>query len=200
MVFCYYHAIHQTGRFQMVVFKVLLLLSSFLSSYAFASIPPCQTVAQIVGSDEYQAQPLRMASLLPPSEMPAKFNATHIETHGAWSVYQSEESWMVNGQCAPVKKFYAGKAYEFVPVILNKQSGHNAVISGSFIIKVYRREHLDRVLNRYALKTLSPVPNPESLIVDAKPQDSYDEFIKKIDLDKDVRFALPILIEPLWSK
>lgn len=179
------------SRFWLLAFSLVVF-----SSYSLAYNEPCQLVAQMAGNKEYKQQPYRMASMVSADEMPKALNLSHLETHGAWHVYQAQQPWMTKEQCAPVREFHGGLAYDFVPVVLNKATGHNAVITGTFIIKVYRRNHVNRVLQRYGFKVLSPLPNPESFIVDVRPRNSYDQLIRDLDKDKDVRFALPVLSEP----
>ena len=83
-----------------------------------------------------------------------------------------------------------------MPVLLNKMTGSNAVITGAFIVKTYRTRDLEKVMQRYGFKALSPLTNPQSMIVDVKPTKSYDLLIRALDRDKDVELALPLLSEP----
>lgn len=172
----------------------LLLVSVNTPAWGFSI--PCQLVAQMAGNQEYQAKPLRIASMTPASDMPASLQLSHLESHGAWHIYQTPQPWMNKEQCAPMLKQAANRSIEFVPVLLNKSTGHNAVITGSFIIKVYRKTHWERVMQRYGFKLLSPLPSPKSRIVDVKPTDSYDLLIRELDRDKDVALGLPLLSEP----
>ncbi|MDX1352714.1 MAG: hypothetical protein R3254_06855, partial [Thiomicrorhabdus sp.] len=150
------------------------------------------------GKDEYKQQPLRIASMTTPSNMPAQWQLSLLENHGAWYVYQTETSWFTKESCAPLtkKSLLDGSTVLFMPVLLNKNTGHNAVITGTFIIKTYRTRNLKDVMARYHFKPLSPLPNPQSMIVDVKPTNSYDLLIEALDRDKDVVLALPLLSEP----
>ncbi len=165
-----------------------------LSAWAFAV--PCQLVAQMADAKVYKAQPLRVATMQSDDRLIQALGLTHLETHGAWHVFQTPDAWFDKESCAPFVKSVAGKKIEFSPVILNQLSGHNAVITGAFIIKIYRKQHWEKVLQRYALKTLSPLPSPKAMIVDVKPIKSYDLLIRALDKDKDVALALPLLSEP----
>lgn len=174
---------------------VVWLLSALLSN-AMAFSEPCQLVAQMAGNKEYQQQPFRMASMTAESAMPKALQLTLLESHGAWHVYHSDTPWVAKEACAPITKHVAGKTVEFSPVILNKKTGHNAVVTGSFIVKIYRKQHWQKIMQKYGFKMLSPLPNPKAQIVDVKPTASYDLLIRELDLDKDVSLALPLLSEP----
>ena len=176
--------------------RLLSLLLMLVSTQAYSYGVACQLVAQVAGNKEYKAQPLRMASLVAPKDIPVAWQLSHLESHGAWHVYQAAQAWLTKEQCAPLNKLHFGKSIEFVPVILNQRTGHNAVITGSFIIQVYRKQHIPRIIERYQMKMLSPLPNPRSMIVDVGPVNSYDNLIKTLDLDKDVKLAIPIVMEP----
>ena len=174
----------------------LLMLQSY-QAWSFAE--PCQLVAQMAGDKgEYKQQPLRIASMTTPNKMPIKWSLSLIENHGAWYVYQTPTTWFNKESCAPIKRSIAtdNTLIEFMPVLLNTRTGHNAVITGTFIIKTYRKSDLKKVMQHYHFKGLSPLPNPQSMIVDVKPTDSYDLLIETLDRDNDVILALPLLSEP----
>jgi len=174
------------------LFVVLSLQSYQAWSYAEA----CQLVAQMAGNQEYQQKPGRIAVMAAPETLPTAWKLNLLEKHGGWFIYQTPEPWFGKKSCAPVVKQVSGRSLQFMPVLLNKLSGHNAVITGTFIIKVYRKRNLDEVMQRYGFRMLSTLPNPKSLIVDSKPTESYDVLIKQLDLDRDVILALPLLSEP----
>lgn len=174
----------------------VLFVVGLISSQASAYSEPCQLVAQMVDSKMYKQQPQRMASMASPDSFPAEIGLTILESHGAWHIYQTPTVWMGKENCAPLTKTFGDKPYLFMPVLLNKASGHNAVITGTFIVKVFRKQHWDRVIQKYGFKVLSPLPSPKSMIVDVKPTDSYDLLIRRLDKDKDVVLALPLLSEP----
>ncbi len=183
--------------------KKRVLLSLTLAAFSlnvFAFSEPCQLVAQMAGNQEYEQKPLRMASMVKPELIPGGWHLQFLESHGAWFIYQSEQAWIGKEQCAPLQKQIDGKTIEFMPVLLNKQSGHNAVITGTFIIRVYRKQHLQKVMQQYGFKMLSPLPNPRSVIVDVKPTASYDLLIRDLDKDKNIELALPLLSEPRLRK
>lgn len=179
--------------------RITLLFALLLPSYqAWSYSEPCQLVAQMAGNKEYEQQPKRIASMTRPDNMPKEWQLSLLENHGAWFVYQTEVSWFTKERCAPIQKRVENHSsiVEFMPVLLNQKTGHNAVITGTFIIKTYRTRNLKEVIQRYQFKTLSPLPNPQSMIVDVKPTQSYDELIQALDRDKDVVLALPLLSEP----
>ncbi|QCU89516.1 hypothetical protein [Thiomicrorhabdus sediminis] len=173
-----------------------LCVLSYLPNLAQAFSEPCQLVAQMVGSKTYQVMPLRLASMASPAQINRDWQLQPVENHGAWYIYQTPTPWMTKEQCAPLTKNVGANVIEFVPVLMNKTSGHHAVISGNFIIKVYQYRDLAKVIKQYNFLQLSPLPNPQSVIVDVKPQSSYDRLIETLDKDRDVDLALPILIEP----
>lgn len=182
--------------FRPIIFPVLLIFFGFFSVQAFAYSEACQLVAQMAGNKEYQAKPMRLASMARPEAMDKKWGLLELERHGAWFIYKTPQAWINKEQCAPVNKAFDGKTIQFMPVLLNKLTGHNAVVTGTFILKVYRKQHWDRVMQRYALKMLSPLPSPKARIVDVKPTQSYDLLIREFDRDKDVIVAFPLLSEP----
>ena len=174
----------------------VLFVAGLISGQVSAYSEPCQLVAQMVDSKLYKQQPQRMASMASPGSFSAEIGLTLLESHGAWHIYQTPAVWMGKEQCAPLTKTFGEKRFLFMPVLLNKESGHNAVITGTFIVKVYRKQHWDRVIQKYGFKVLSPLPSPKAMIVDVKPTDSYDLLIRRLDKDKDVVLALPLLSEP----
>jgi hypothetical protein len=147
----------------------------------------------------YQAQPNRLASLLPLDKMPAEWQLTQVESHGAWFIYKTEHPDLSYTLCAPLSRTFQTKSYEFMPVFLNKQTGVNAVLTGTFIIKSYQPEDLDKIVTRYGFKLLTRLPNPLTAIVDVLPQESFDSLLETLDRDKDVQFAVPILSEPRYK-
>lgn len=175
---------------------VLLLTLGVLLPKAYGFSQACQLVAQMAGNQEYQQQPLRVASMVSPDRLPQDWGLTELERHGAWFVYKTPEPWMSKETCAPIEKWVGSDKVEFMPVLLNRQTGHNAVVTGAFIIKIYRKRHWEKVMQKYGFKMLSPLPNPRAMIVDVKPTDSYDLLIQALDRDKDVELGLPLLSEP----
>lgn len=183
----------------MRLFQLLILGFSFLYSYqAWSYAESCQLVAKMAGNHEYKQKPMRLATMTQSDEVPLEWHLNLIEQHGAWSIYQTDQAWFLKETCAPITKRNVsnGRTIEFMPVLLNKKTGSNAVITGTFIIKTYRKRDLDKVIQRYKFKELSPLPNPQSMIVDVKPTKSYDLLIRTLDRDKDVDLALPLLSEP----
>jgi len=183
----------------MRLFQFLILGFSLLYSYqAWSYAEPCQLVAKMAGNHEYKQKPMRLATMTQPDEIPAEWHLSLIEQHGSWSIFQTNQAWFLKETCAPLSKRNEanGHIVEFMPVLLNLKTGSNAVITGTFIIKTYHKRDLDKVVQRYGFKELSPLPNPQSLIVDVKPTSSYDLLIRALDLDKDVDLALPLLSEP----
>lgn len=181
--------------------SVRIVLFGWFALYSYQAwsfAEPCQLVAQMAGNNEYQQQPMRIASLNSAQQLPKQWNLQLLENHGAWYVYQTEKPWFSKEGCAPLTKKSSldGSTVLFMPVLLNKKTGHNAVITGTFIIKTYRQRDLAKVLKRYHFMPMSPLPNPNSMIVDVKPTDSYDLLIQTLDRDKDVELALPLLSEP----
>lgn len=166
------------------------------SSSVAAFSQPCQLVAQMADSKTYKTKPLRVATMQAQGAVTQALNLTWLETHGAWHIYQTPTAWFDKQTCAPLTKAVMGKELEFMPVLLNQLSGHNAVITGAFIVKIYRKNHWQKVNEKYGFKVLSPLPNPKTMIVDVKPTNSYDLLIRALDKDKDVNLALPIFSEP----
>lgn len=177
--------------------RYLLFCFLFFQSYqAWSYSESCQLVAQMAGNKEYKQQPLRIASMSRPQALPSEWQLELIENHGAWYVYQTQQAWLNKFNCAPMSKVFKGKTFEFMPVVLNNHTGHNAVVTGAFIIKTYRKKDLENVIQQYGFTVLSPLPNPKTVIVDVKPVKSYDLLLQKLDRDKNVVLALPLLSEP----
>lgn len=174
-----------------------LLFASVNSAAAYSE--SCQLVAHMAGNKEYVQKPMRVASLLPAHQLPANLSLRLLQNHGAWYIYRTPEPWFDKENCAPLNVEVtqgASATLQFMPVLANLKTGNSAVVLGNFVIKVYREKHLQEVIDRYGFKTLSPLPNPESMIVDVKPTDSYDQLLLALDKDKDVELALPLLSEP----
>lgn len=174
-------------------FALISFLSfAFNSSQVLAYTQPCQLVQKMAGFESYQLQPLRMAAMKAPEDLPAGMKLPLLERHGAWYVYQTPEPWYGTQECAPLMK----KGIEFMPIMLNRETGHNAVLTGSFIVKVHRARDLDKVIERYGVTLVTYLPKADSAIVDVRPIKSYDELILKMDIDKDVQLLAPLFSEP----
>lgn len=171
---------------------IALLSTAFSSGQVFAYTQPCQLVQKMAGFESYKLQPLRVASMKAPEDLPAGIKLTLLERHGAWYVYQTPEPWYGTQECAPLKK----QSIEFMPVMLNRQTGHNAVLTGSFILKVHRARDLETVIERYGVSLVTYLPKADSAIVDVRPIKSYDELILRMDIDKDVQLLAPLFSEP----
>lgn len=187
----------------MTVLRLTVLCFLFFQSYqAWSFSQPCQLVAEMAGNKEYNQEPNRVASLNPPTDMPKQWNLNLLENNGAWYVYQTDKPWFTKETCAPLtkKSLIDDSNVLFMPVLLNKKTGHNAVVTGTFIIKVYHKRDLQKVVKRYGFLPVSPLPNPESMIVEVRTTDSYDLLIQTLDRDKDVKLALPLLSEPRKGK
>lgn len=172
--------------------KWLLLALTVLSMQAQAYTQPCQWVERMANKKEYQAKPLRLAVMKAPDELPARFGLELLERHGSWFIYQTPEPWYEVNQCAPVKR----EQMIFMPVLLNRQTGHNAVVTGNFLLKVVRKHQLDEVIARYGFKVITYMPRADSVMVDLRSVSSYDDLIERLDQDKDVHLLAPILAEP----
>lgn len=155
----------------------------------------CQLVAQMAGPS-YENKPNRFGSMQSPDEMPKALDAQLIGRNGGWFIYQGDTAWFDVDHCAPIIHSVGSHSVEMVPVLLNKQSGHNAVINGIFLIKTYRQEHIDLIAERYGFQKVSPLPNRFTAVFDVKPQTSYDHLIETLDQDRDIEFAAPLLSEP----
>lgn len=161
-------------------------------SEARAYSQPCQLVQKMAGFEAYQLQPLRLAAMRAPEDLPAGMDLVLLERHGAWYVYQTPTAWYSTEQCAPLSR----QSVEFMPVMLNRATGRNAVLTGSFVLKVHRARDLQSVIDRYRVKLVTFLPKADSAIVDVRPIDSYDELILRMDIDKDVQLLAPLFSEP----
>ncbi|WP_127471101.1 hypothetical protein [Thiomicrorhabdus aquaedulcis] len=186
-------------RFIPITVRTLLLAGLLVSNQAWSFTQPCELVVKMADAKVYQAQPNRLASLLPLNKLPEEWQLTQLETHGAWFVYSTTHPDLSYTQCAPLSRLFNNKPYEFMPVFLNKQTGVNAVLTGTFIVKSYEADDLDKIVNRYGFKLLTRLPNPLTAIVDVLPQTSFDTLLETLDRDKDVQFAVPILSEPRYK-
>lgn len=174
--------------------SLIILLSPVAQAYTQA----CQLVAQMAGP-AYQPKPNRFGSLTSPQDMPKSVEVTFLEQNGVWFIYQSSQDWFEKETCAPKTETIDTKTYEFLPVLLNKQTGQNAVINGIFLIKTYREKHIDMLESRYGFNKVSPLPNRFTAVFDVKPQASYDKLIETLDRDRDIDFAAPLLSEPRYK-
>lgn len=177
---------------------VLLCLLWGVSSGAWAFTEACQLVAQMAGKT-YEAHPKRFGSLTAPQDMPSDIKATYLERNGVWFIYQADQDWFEVEACAPKTELYGDQSIEFVPVLLNRQSGQNAVVNGVFLIKTYREADIDLLESRYGFRKVTPLPNRFTAVFDVKPQASYDRLIETLDRDRDIEFAAPLLSEPRYK-
>ncbi|MBN2648017.1 MAG: hypothetical protein JXR44_09555 [Thiotrichales bacterium] len=176
-----------------------MLFGGLFSATAHAYLLPCQLVTQMAGSHIYQAKLDRVGSMLAPDELPAQWNLSLLERHGGWFIYQTPQVWFERQTCGPLtKRLENGAGYGFMPVLLNQKTGHNAVLTGTFVLKTYRPEHLSGVIERYGFKLLTMLPKQDSAIVDVKPLASYDDMIEVLDKDRDVDLIAPLLSEPMY--
>lgn len=157
---------------------------------------PCQLVAQMAGA-EYEARPNLFASLLPPSKFSEKASVSLVERNGAWFVYEGGGSWFNVDSCAPsILATLPEDAIEIIPVLINIKTGKSAVVTGLFLIKVYKEKHLGGIANRYHFKKISTLPNRFTAIFDVRPQTSYDALIEYLDRERDIEWIAPLLSEP----
>jgi hypothetical protein len=166
----------------------MLLLCTQAYAYTYA----CQWVERMADKKQYQFQALRIAAMLPPDSIPKDLSIDLVERHGSWFIYQTKAPWLELEQCSPLQK----GDIQFMPVLLNRQRGHNAVVTGNFLLKVVRKHQLDQVIQRYGFKVITYLPRADSAMVDLREVASYDEFIETLDKDKDVHLLAPILSEP----
>jgi hypothetical protein len=179
--------------------RAFILFFGLLISYqAWSFGEPCFEVATKAGAQIYQPEPKRIASLLSLAQLPKEFELTLLERNGAWHIYQTMKSWFSPGTCAPLQREYEGKVYDFMPVLLNKQSGSSAVVIGSLIIKTYQEEDLYTMESTYGFKMLTQLPNPRMAIFDVKPTTSYDVLLETLENDKDIEYAVPLFSEPRY--
>lgn len=174
--------------------KILLLLSMILlSQSAQAYLVACQLVAETAGK-QYLAKPERFATITAPEDLPDAIKVTLIERNGMWFIYQADRDWFEREACAP----RVVKGIETVPVILNQHSGRNAVVNGAYLIKTWKVEDVDKLIDRYRFSKVTQLPNRFTAIFDTKPQASYDELIEILDRDKDIQLFAPLLSEPRY--
>ncbi|BBP45059.1 hypothetical protein THMIRHAS_04320 [Thiosulfatimonas sediminis] len=166
------------------------------SSAAQAYLLPCQLVTQMAGTEIYEAQLQRVASLLAPQDLPAELDLALLQRHGGWYIYHTPQVWFSKQTCGPLDKTFNDKHYAFMPVLLNKKTGNNAVLTGTFVLRTYRPEHLQEVIDRYGFKMVTRLPKDDMAIIDVKPIQSYDDMIEALDKDRDVDLIAPIMSEP----
>ena len=177
----------------------IVFLSAFLITVlpktAFAYTQACQLVNKMAGIDAYQRKPLRVASMTPPDKLPKALQFMPLlDRHGSWFIYQTNEPWYSKTECAPLMR----EGVDFMPVLLNKKTGRNAVLTGTFLLKVFKSRDLKPVIERYDIRLITLMPKADTAIVDVRPTDSYDELILKMDIDKDVQLLAPVFSEPRW--
>ncbi len=180
----------------LTAFILALGLTTSYQAWSFGE--PCFTVAIKAGENTYKPVPKRIASLLPLASFPKEFELTLLERNGAWHIYETAESWFTADTCAPLQKVYNGKVYDFMPVLLNKQSGSSAVVIGSLIIKTYQEDDLHTMESTYGFKMLTQLPSPRMAIFDVKPTTSYDAVLEMLENDKDIEYAVPLFSEPRY--
>lgn len=172
-------------------------LSLVMVQPASAFTQACQLVAKMAGP-AYETKALRVASFTAEAEMPLDFKLSFLEQNGAWFVYQTEQSWFDKESCAPLKKRFENRDIEFAPVLFNKSTGRNAVITPSFLIKTYNKADIDKMAGRYGFKMLTHLPRGSSAIFDVTGVLSYDRMLEELDRDKDIQVAAPVLSEPRY--
>ncbi|WP_178861508.1 hypothetical protein [Thiomicrorhabdus cannonii] len=173
------------------------LMGLMLAHPAFAFTEACQWVAKMAGP-VYSVQPLRVASFTSPEELPETLHLALLERSGGWFIYQTEQAWFGKESCAPVQKVVAHQTFDFVPVLLNQSTGRNAVITSSFMLKTYQKNDIDKMAERYGFKLLTLLPSGNAAIFDVSGVTSYDRMLERLDRDKDVQFAVPVLAEPRY--
>ncbi|MBO1923129.1 hypothetical protein [Thiomicrorhabdus sp. 6S3-12] len=179
--------------------KLLAIAGLFLSFQVQAYLLPCQLVTQMAGSDVYEAKLQRVASMTAPEDLPAAMGLELLERHGGWYIYQTPEPWFERRTCGPQLRTVQGKNFQFMPVLLNKKTGRNAVLTGTFLLKTYRAKHLDEVIERYGFRLVTRLPKPDTVIIDVKPIQSYDDMIEMLDKDRDVELVAPLMSEPRYQ-
>lgn len=179
------------------VFSGLLIFAGFIFSNPVLSFTQaCQLVAQMAGP-AYETEPLRVASFEGPDDMPSEFGLAFLGQNGAWFIYQAEATWFVDREtCIPKIRLYGNKRFEFSPVLINQQTGHNAVVTPSFMLKTYREEDIHKIAERYDFRLLTLMPSGKAAIFDVSGVASYDKMLEELDRDKDIQFAVPVLAEP----
>ena len=176
----------------------LLILGLLGATQARAYLYGCELVAQMAGP-AYEIRNQRVASLLIPEQLPSEFQLTLLEQNGGWFIYQADTEWFSKTTCAPIiKQDLSQKVYEFSPVLFNRQTGMNAVINGSFLIKTYKEADIDKIAEQYGFVKVTQLPNRFTAIFDVKPQTSYDELLQRLDRDKNIQVAAPLLSEPRY--
>lgn len=178
------------------ILQGLMAASLFATTSVQAYLLPCQLVTQMAGSQIYEAKLQRVAIMTAPQDLPSELNLELLQRHGGWYVYQTPVSWFEKQTCGPLIKTINDKPLQFMPVLLNKMTGNNAVLTGTFILKTYRPEHLQEVINRYGYKLVTRLPKANAAIIDVKPIQSYDDMIEELDKDRDVDLIAPIMSEP----
>ncbi|WP_319380140.1 hypothetical protein [Thiomicrorhabdus sp.] len=175
------------------------LMSFTQNSWAWTE--PCQLVRQMADSRIYQLQTDRVAVMQPEEKLDPEWRLQLVERHGAWYIYQTPTlaPWFAKDSCAPVERIFKERHIEFMPVLLNRQTGHNAVVTGAFVLKTYRAADIDKVIERYGFKLLTSLPRSNAVIVDVKPTASYDALIETLDRDKDVDLVAPLFSEPRYK-
>lgn len=173
--------------------------SMFATTGVQAYLLPCQLVTQMAGAEIYEAKLQRVASMSAPSDLPSEFNLELLERQGGWYVYHTPFAWFEKQTCGPQLKTFEQKRFQFMPVLLNKMTGRNAVLTGTFILKTYRTEHLQEVIDRYGFKMVTRLPKANTAIIDVKPIQSYDDMIETLDKDRDVDLIAPIMSEPRFK-
>jgi hypothetical protein len=158
---------------------------------------PCELVAQLAGA-QYQVQPNRMATLQPPDLCQAKPQRAPalLQRNGAWFVYQSKQPWFKRDACAPFRQTVDGQTVTWVPVVLNRQTGVNAVVTSRFVIKVRKQRDLEVLSRRYGFNLITRLPNRFTAVFDVGEPASYDALLETLDRDRDVEYAVPIVSEP----
>ncbi|MBF6057966.1 MULTISPECIES: hypothetical protein [Thiomicrorhabdus] len=181
-----------------IVFGVGLIAVS-PSSWAWTE--SCQLVRQMADHRVYQLQTNRVAVMKAADKLDPDWQLELVERHGAWYIYQTPSlvSWFSKENCAPMERTFKEQKIEFMPVLFNRQTGHNAVITGTFVLKTFRAEDIEKVIERYGFKLLTRLPRDNAVIVDVKPTDSYDALIETLDRDKDVDLVAPLFSEPRYK-
>ncbi|MDR9498901.1 MAG: hypothetical protein RI556_06980 [Hydrogenovibrio sp.] len=183
-----------TGRWRACLWLGWMLVWPFSAN---AYTQPCELVAQLAGAP-YQVQPDRMATLQPPDlwqAQPQRAPAL-LQRNGAWFVYQSERPWFERDACAPFQQAVDGQTVTWVPVVLNRQTGVNAVVTSRFVIKVRKQRDLEVLSRRYGFNLITRLPNRFTAVFDVGQPASYDALLETLDRDQDIEYAVPIVSEP----
>lgn len=167
-----------------------LAMALTAASHQAWSAEACRLVAQLAGSD-YYTNPSLAASMTEPSRVANRFEFQPIDQVGVWHIYQTQhQAWW--SACAPKTE----QGIEFYPVLEMPKWGQHAVVTGTFVIKTHRAEHIGQIETRYGFQQVSYLPNRFSAVFDVNPTDDYDRVLQKLDWDKDIETAIPVLIEP----